>query len=253
MKKYVALYDLHFGYERRNRHRIMLHDEKALGVALAFIRDFKPDTIIFGGDMLDCGAISHHNHGKPGRVEGLRVLADANEMRKTVLEPLEKTKAQLVYIEGNHEKWLDDLMEEEPGLEGILDLTHLLHFGERWTFIRQGGYFNLGKLTFIHGDQIRGGEYSAKAAVLAYQRNVRYGHYHTLQSYTATSAVDIKVGRVGQSVPCLCRKDPTYLQGSPTRWVQGFNYGYILPNGNFNDYTPIIVDGKAIIEGTLYG
>lgn len=252
MRKYVALYDLHYGYERKNRHKVPLHDPKAVGAALSFIRDFKPDTIILGGDALDCGAVSHHNHGKPGRIEGLRILADAKIFREEVLDELERIGKDLIYIVGNHEKWLNDLMEEEPGLEGILDLESILGL-EKWKVIPHGGYHHLGKLTFIHGDQLRSNEYCAKYAVLAYQRNIRFGHFHTFQSFTMTSACDTNMGRTGVAVPCLCRKDPSYGNSAPNKWVQGFNYGYLWDNGNFNDYTPIIVGGQFMANNTLYG
>lgn len=252
MKKYVALYDLHYGFERKNRHKVPLHDHKAVAAALSFIRDFKPDTVILGGDALDCGAISHHNHGKPGRIEGLRILADAEMFRTEILSELESDKKrELIYIVGNHEAWLDDLMEEKPGLEGVLDLNHMLKL-DRWKIIPQGGYHHFGKLTFIHGDQLRSNEYCAKYAVLAYQRNIRFGHFHTYQSFTMTSACDTTMGRTGVAVPCLCRKDPSYGNAAPNKWVQGFNYGYVWDNGNFNDYTVIIVDGRFVANGKMY-
>ena len=53
MEKFVALFDLHWGWERVNGHKKPLHDAKALAVALKFIADYKPDHIILGGDILD--------------------------------------------------------------------------------------------------------------------------------------------------------------------------------------------------------
>jgi metallophosphoesterase superfamily enzyme len=253
VKKYVALYDLHYGFERKNRHKVPLHDVKAVGAVLAFVRDFKPDVLILGGDALDCGAISHHNHGRPGRVEGLRIIADARMLRHEVLSELEKHCKELVYIVGNHEAWLEDLMEREPGIEEILDLKALLSLGPKWKIVPQGGHYKLGKLIFIHGDQLRSNEYCAKYATLAYQKNVRFGHFHTYQAYTMTSACDTDMGRTGIAVPCLCRKDPSYGNSAPNKWVQGFNYGYVWENGNFNDYTPIIVNGEFMVNGKMYG
>lgn len=253
MRKYVALFDLHYGFERKNRHKVPLHDYKAVAAALDFVRDFKPDALILGGDALDCGAISHHNYNKPGRTEGLRLFADAKLFRSEVLDVLEKYAKELVYITGNHEAWLNDLMERDPGLEEILDLKELLKLNDRWKIIPQGGYYHLGKLTFIHGDQLRSNEYCAKYAVLAYQRNIRFGHFHTYQAFTMTSACDTDMGRTGVAVPCLCRKDPSYGNSAPNKWVQGFNYGYLWDNGNFNDYCPIIVNGKFMANGKMYG
>lgn len=251
MKKFLALYDIHFGYERRGGHRVALHDSKAISAVMKFAKDFKPDHVILGGDILDCGAISHHNHGKPGAVEGLRLVADAKEVNKLLIKPIEEiAKGKLVYITGNHEGWLDQLVELHPGLEGIVDLKSILGLSKRWDVVEEGGAYKLGKLVFIHGDQIRGGEMPAKNAVLAYERNVRLGHFHTFQAFTKTSAVDAN-GHTGVVIPCLCKKAPKYGGGAPNKWMQGFSYGFVDDNG-FNDFFPIIVNGSFRAEGKLY-
>lgn len=252
-QKFVALFDAHYGFERDSqRHKTALHDEKAIRVATQFIADFKPDHVILGGDILDCGAVSHHNKHKAGQIEGLRLLADAQGCRDTIIAPIEAVKPQtLTYITGNHEDWLSDVVDDMPGLEGIVDLKSLLKL-DKWKVVPQGGAHKLGKLTFIHGDQIRGGEHIAKAAVTSYERNVRFGHHHTYQVHTKTSAVDAN-GHTGVAVPCLCKKAPRYGEGAPNRWMQGFVWGYVGgPEGCFNDYVAVIVNGKSFINGKLY-
>ena len=134
----------------------------------------------------------------------------------------------------------------------MFDIRKLLSLDSTWQVIPQGKGFNLGKLTFIHGDQISGGEHCAKAAVTTWERNVRFGHHHTYQVYTKTSALDIKLGRTGVAVPCLCTKDPKYGEGKANRWQQGFNFGYLLEDGTFRDYVALIIDGKAVVEGKVY-
>lgn len=253
MEKFLALFDLHFGYERRGGHKLALHDSKALNVALAFAKDFKPDHVILGGDILDCGCISHHNHGKPGAVEGLRLLGDAKELQKAVIEPLNKLSAKTyTYIVGNHEDWLTDLTEQIPALEGIVDVKSLLNLEKPWEIVPCGEAHKLGKLVFIHGDQVKGGEHSAKWATVAFEGNVRFGHHHTYQVYTKTSALDLN-GHTGVAVPCLCRKNPKYGGGSPNRWMQGFLWGYVNgPHGTFNDYVSVVINGNSTINGKTY-
>jgi len=253
LHRFVALFDLHWGYERVNGKTRPLHDPKAIDIALQFIGDFRPHTVILGGDILDCGAISHHNDRKPGRVEGLRLFSDATELRKDVLSVIEtqNRNAALVYITGNHEDWLNDLVDQNPGLDGLVDLRRLLHLGDRWRLIPQGGAYQLGKLWFIHGDQLRGGEMCAKAAVLQWERNVRFGHHHTYQAYTKIAPADAW-GHTGVSVPCLCSKAPKYGEGGANRWIQGFNYGWVGPRGLFQDRVALIVNNQCMAEGTLY-
>ena len=253
LKRFVFATDLHFGFERRSGHKVPLHDIKALNSMLAFVQDFKPDTFIWGGDLIDAGCISHHNHGKPGITEGLKLIEDVTQCRKVAIEPIEKMlpNAKKVLIKGNHERFLADLSEKFPALEGMIEAEHLLKL-DGWQIIEHGGAFNLGKLTFIHGDQLSGGENVAKNAVISYERNIRFGHFHSYQAYSKTSVVSYKNAKTGILVPCLCHKQPSYGRGAPNRWMQGFNYGYILEGGNFSDSIVVVLDGKCVVNGKLY-
>jgi metallophosphoesterase superfamily enzyme len=253
MEKFVALFDAHWGYERAGGHKVPLHDQRAISVAMQFIKDFKPDHVVLGGDMLDCGSLSHHRLGQAGQLESLRILAEAKELKEAVIAPLEKlVPGRLVYHVGNHEDWLNQLVEKIPSLEGIIEVESLLNLGERWEVVSQGKASKLGKLTFIHGDTVRGGQNPALAAVTAYERNVRFGHYHTYQVATKTTPVDAN-GHTGIAVPCLSKKGHAYGKGAPNKWMQGFLWGYIGgPEGVFNDYVTVIVNGKATIGGKLY-
>lgn len=254
-KKFVFLCDLHYGFERKNGHKVPLHDEKAMELALQFTNDYQPDVIILGGDILDCGAISHHNKSKPGRTEGLRIVSDARECFNDFISPLNvkvAPGAKKYYIKGNHEAWLQDLQEEIPGIEGLLDVKQLLQLDSSWNIIDQGDHINLGKLTFIHGDQLSGGEHVAKAAVIAYERSVRFGHFHSTQLYSKNTPIDNVYPKTGMSVGCLCKKAPHYGKGKPNRWNQGFLYGYILSDGSYFDYPVTIIKGQSIIDGKHY-
>lgn len=250
---YVA--DLHLGYERRHGRRVPLHDYKAWGATLSFAEDFKPDVFIFGGDILDCGPISRHNKGKPGNTDGLRLISDAEECRRNVISPVDsllRRSARRVYLWGNHESWILDKLEDDPALEGVLDLRQLLALPGSWEIPEFCGGVGLGKLYFIHGHEVKGGENVAKSAVISYERSIRFGHHHTHQTFTKTSAIDQKLGRTGVAVPCLCTKGPKYGEGKPNRWVQGFNFGYVEDSGNFTDYTPVIINGRFHWNGKLY-
>lgn len=253
LERFVHLTDLHYGSENRNGHKALLHDPKAMSVALQFCKDFKPHHVILGGDILDSGCISHHNHGKPGAVEGLRLIKDAEGLRTEFLDPIERLGARSYeYIIGNHEDWLQDLSDTIPALEGMIDVRSILKLGRQWHITPIGESHKLGKLVFVHGDQVKGGENSAKWATLAYEANIRFGHFHTFQVYTKTSAVEAN-GHTGICIPCLCKKSPRYGGGSPNKWMQGFAYGYLDPQtGIFADYIAIIINGAAIINGKIY-
>ncbi len=255
MKRFLAIYDTHYGFERRNGKLQELHDPKAIAAMLAFASDFKPHHLILGGDILDCGAISHHNHGKPGATEGMKLILDAERCQRELLDPLSAAMApspSAVYITGNHEAWLQDHAMAVPGLEGLLDIPRLLKLPKHMTHLPQGKTHKFGKILFCHGDTIKGGEFPAKAGVLFYQANIRFGHHHTYQAFTMTSAVDDKQPKTGIAVPCLCHKDPAYNKSKPNRWAQGFLYGYVEDNGNFHDAVAVIVNGKTVVSGKVF-
>lgn len=242
------------GFERRSGHLRPLHDERAIGAMLKFARAFRPQHVIFGGDILDCGAVSHHNSGKPGRTEGLKLLRDGKIAEAMLVKPLEALKPKtLTFITGNHEAWIDQLMDATPGLEGCVSAASLMGMEKpRWSFVQQGQLAKLGKLYFAHGDQIKGGEHVAKAAAMNYDRNIVFGHHHTMQMYTKNTPVFEELPRMGVAAPCLCQKDQNYGLGKPNRWAQGFVYGWTHKNGGFNLYVPIIINGKTVIEGKVY-
>lgn len=255
LRRFAALYDLHWGYEISSGEKVPLHDPRAFSVTMQFLKDFKPHDLILGGDILDCGAVSHWNKLKPRKVEGFRLLKDAEECRKQVIEPLENMlpkDGRKVYIVGNHEDWLEDVMDKEPALSGLLDLKKLLRL-QQWEVIPQGKGTWYGKLYYMHGDTIKGGTHCAKKGVDDYTRNVRFGHHHTYQAFTKTSPIDTELPHTGIALPCLCGREPGYMERIPNRWVQGFQWGYMSESGvPFEEHIAIIINGQVSINGKLY-
>lgn len=253
MTRFAFVTDLHWGYELRSGHKVPLHDPRALGAAMNFLEDFRPQTLILGGDILDCGAISHHNKGKPRKTEGLRIKRDGEECRAQVIKPLEAMRpVRKVFITGNHEDWLNDFVDENPSTEGLIDLEPLLGL-QNWTVLPQGHKFHLGKMTFVHGDQLKGGVSVARNAVIEAERSIRFGHFHTFGAHTKTSFIEEKLGRTGMACPCLCTRDPKYGEGRSNSWVQGINFGYVADDGTFADYVAIITNGKLVApSGKVY-
>jgi hypothetical protein len=252
---YLALYDIHVGHERRpGAGKVALHDPRALRAVWKFAEEFKPKRIVMGGDIVDCGVISHHQKGKPGRTEGLRLAQDMTLANELVVQPAESTLARggtIDYLLGNHEDWLMDLIDEQPGLEDMISLERGLGLSKKWTVHPQGSVLHFSKhLLFMHGDQIKGGgENKAKAAVDIYDRCVRLGHYHTFQSFTKTSPIESELPRTGVVIPCLATKNPRYNESKPTRYVQGFNFGWVREDGSFSDYVVPIINGRFIANG----
>lgn len=257
MERFIAVFDSHYGTEKKGGRLVPLHDQRAIDCMLSFAQEFKPHHVVLGGDILDCGAVSHHNHGRPRAVEGMRLLKDAELAKAALVEPLIRTTAQSrrgrkIYHIGNHEKWLQDLLDKEPGLEGMVSAPDLLGLDESYEVHEQGEVSKLGHLHFIHGDTISGGEHVAKQAVTNYAASIAFGHFHTAQTFTMTSQITDELPRQGMAVGALCHKGPNYGKLRPNRWCQGFLSGVVLPNGNFHAVHTNIISGTAVVDGRMY-
>jgi hypothetical protein len=255
--RFVAMYDIHYGKERLStRHYRNTHSMKAITPIFKFMDDFKPNAFVFGGDQNDFGEISHWTKHQRLSNEGLRLIDSLHGFKRDVLDEVDSRLpkgAEKIYILGNHERFLLDLLDENPALEGILDIDRELDLTARgWKIIQMRDSAHLGKLHFIHGQQIAGGEHVAKNAVTSYERSIRFGHAHTYQVYCKTSALDANDFKTGVCVPCLCIRDMKYGEGKPNRWANGFLWGYVAKNGSFNDYVSIIVNGRFMANGRHY-
>lgn len=255
--RFVSMFDIHYGKERLSGgHYKPIHNLKAITPIFKFMEDFKPNAFVFGGDQIDFGEISHWNKTKKLSTEGLKLIDSLDGFKRDILDEVDKRlpkKATKIFHIGNHTDWLFDLIDANPALEGVLDLDKALNLTKRgWKIIPLEGVSNIGKIHFIHGQQIKGGDNIAKQAVLAYDRNIRFGHHHTYQTYLRTSALDTKDMKTGVAVPCLCRRDLKYGEGAPNRWGNGFLWGTVYPNGNFHDQVSLITDGTFYANGKSY-
>lgn len=168
--RFAAIPDCHIPY----------HDKKALNCALKVLDWYKPEVVVVLGDFLDMAPVSHWLKNKRKTKEGMSLAKDyakANEVLDRLLKPWVK---EFTYLEGNHEDWINDALEESPEFAGLIELSVGLRFKER----RAGGLkinqfpygkcWNLGKLWFTHGTYT--GVNHAKKHVDAFERNIVYGH-----------------------------------------------------------------------------
>lgn len=254
--RFIACGDIHCGFERQNGRKQPVHDLKSWAALVEFAKDFKPDAWVFGGDQLDCAPVSHWNGAKKKSIEGLRLLEEFQTFDKEYLTtadrllPRDGTK---IFHFGNHERFIDDFTETNPGVEGLVEIESNLNLVKRgWKIVELGKSSNLGKLHFLHGDKLGGGDNYTKKAVTECERSVRIFHHHTYQATTKVSALDVKDRKTAVGIPCLCLKNPGYAREKPNRWLSGFNYGYIHEDGTYNDYVPIITNGRMTVEGKTY-
>lgn len=258
MERYVALYDIHAGWEwmhvKGTRVVKPTMDEKAIDIALDFINDFKPTVIIFGGDQINCGPISHWNNDYPGRIGSFTLKDELDYFSDVILSKIKfKHKTRKIWHRGNHERWVSDLLDKYPGLMGLVSIEQYLQLNKRnFEVYDYGEYSGVGKLKFIHGENVPGGINIARNAALRYNTNLRMGHFHTYQVYSMFNPLDVLDIKNVIVSPCLSTRGPQYGNNTPNNHVNGFLYGYINDDGNFSDGAIIIADNKTVVNNKAY-
>jgi hypothetical protein len=203
-------------------------------IARQVVRDVKPDLLIIGGDMAEMGCFSYWNKLKPRIMENKRYAKDVTIVRQE-LTWLRTQCNKMVYLEGNHEDWINQHLDANPQLEGLVDYPRdvgVYDLGIEW--VKVNNVYEVGDINFIHGWYHN--MYHAKKHVEDMGSHVIYGHVHDHQVYIKP----IKAKRsphIAMSMGCLCDLNPHFLRGKPNRWINGFGIIEVdSSSGIFNPY-----------------
>ncbi|GAH14841.1 unnamed protein product, partial [marine sediment metagenome] len=210
------------------------------------------------------------NHWKRARgankyFEGKRLQWEYEAFDDEILTPLEKLLprgCEKTFMGGNHEYWIDGLVEKIPQFEGMIEVETSLGLKERgWEWLpwikynkRNDSYVRgvkqYGKLLVFHGQYWN--KYHAAKTADTYSKSCAYAHTHDVQVYTKVT-VDDSGYHTAQSIGCLCNTSPEFLKGKINRWVNAFGILYVREDGCYNLYVPIIIKGKFVFEGRIFG
>lgn len=241
--KILAFFDAH---DTPETHQERFH---LLG---SLIVDKRPDVIVQGGDFLSLESLSHWDRDKRKLMEGRRYQADihsANVAIDIMTIPLWSLQGQqrknkeklyrpdLVWMEGNHEAWLDQYICMHPELEGAVDLKsdlsipYELFRNVKWVpWIGDSAADStvfIGGVGFTHVPRSRTGAISSKylcTRTLAetYDCSIVFGHTHRFQVDTVN-----RVGRNGDSTYMALNAGgffqavPEYAKGNNNDYWQG--------------------------------
>lgn len=248
---YVVAPDIHYP----------LYSKEAFGAMLAFIKENPVAGFIFLGDQLDNQEVSPYTKGKAKlRIEAGTLLTNDRGFDREILQPIERLlpkNAVKVWIDGNHCHWREQLVEEQPELDGVQTYKSLRVEERGWTYIACGKHFRYGKLTFLHGEQLSGiGNQNpagpAKKAVDSYATNVLLGHFHAPGMSTKLLPFDNTQKYQAYVSPILGNVNPGYLRNRPTAWLNGFAIVEFLPSGQFNVFLVNVIDGQFAYGGNIY-
>lgn len=241
IKRGVALFDIHYPE----------HSKSCLNIVYKFLHDFKPDYVVLGGDQMDLNCISHHNKGKVRLLENARLKRDYQGFQSQVLDKIEANipkRCKKYFMIGNHEYWIEQLVDDNANLEGLVEIENNLKL-TKWDIIQFNKVLTLGEMNFIHGFYTN--KYFAEKNIRTYGKNVFCGHLHTHQIYTIISPLNC-LPKSGVGVGCLCNVNPHYMKNKPNKWINQFIYWYELEDGTFRYYIVTILNGVTVINEKIY-
>ena len=278
----VILPDIQIGYFRNSDGVLEpTHDEDALAVALAIVRDVQPDKVVLVGDNVDAPEF-----GKYRLSPAYALTTQASIDRATTLSAELRAcapDAEIVWLAGNHEERLVnatlDNLKAAFGLRRgnskhelpVLSIPYLCRFDEYGITYLPGypasSYWINEKIKVIHGDKVRSGGSTAHAYLNGGTKcSVLYGHIHRREwaersrddydgPKTILAASPGTLARCDGSVPST--KGGLDLDGRPLPIVEDWQQGvgvvtYEPGDGRFWYEQVAIHQGEALFRGTLY-
>jgi predicted phosphodiesterase len=232
--KVMVLSDVHAPYQ----------DDKALAVAEAFKKDFKPDITLALGDWVDAKCIATF-------ASDIHDLDQFHEF-EVANELLDRFQPD-IFFEGNHEERF-----RRPGC--VPQLYRRMMAPQHWLQLKKRGIrwipysknprhlYRLGKLTFIHG--FSAAQNACKNEALAFGCVV-HGHTHRIATVQVPHA---SAAHTAFNIGCLCDLHPPYMENrvGGLSWAHGFGFGYIYKSGNFTFNTARLIGDYIHLEGKQY-
>jgi predicted phosphodiesterase len=199
--KTLVLADTHFPYQSND----------AIKKAIDIGKQFKPDIVVFLGDIIDCVSISRFVKRMDER--------DFNTEIKATRRFLETTTrtfngCKFYYLEGNHELRVSNyLLTHADALATLeeLSLPSLLHLKEmNITFLPSDKILQIGKLTYTHGHLLKGtcSQFPARSLYMSAKTSAICGHAHRESAYTCR-AITGEIFKT-YSIGCLATLTPSY-------------------------------------------
>jgi predicted MPP superfamily phosphohydrolase len=211
-----------------------LHGDKCDPVAveklLEFVKIWKPQVKVFGGDLFDFRNI-RKNAGIAERQESMQ--ADVEQG----LEFLSRYQPD-IFLMGNHDKRLWDVARfHENGIvsdyakQGVKDIESRCRKikCKLIEYKSDSGFYDLGKVRMIHG--YCAGIMATKKHAEIYSPQggiVLHGHTHAIHHHT----IQRVGGGEGRGVGCLAQLDMDYNVAQPNRITHKHGFAYGWTSGN---------------------
>jgi predicted phosphodiesterase len=228
------------------------NDYRAMGVLFAAAKVWKPHILVILGDWADFDSVSLH---EPDEVKHTLLREEADVARWTLDYLAETCGLQLerrIFIEGNHEQRLARyLARRAPALWDALSVGTLLGLDARWEFVPYRSSLRIGRLHLTH-DTGKSGRNAHRQSATSHLGSTIIGHTHRM-AYDVTGTFD---GMPYLSAMFGWLGDRKLAGGytheaNAAEWAHGFGTGLMLANGIVHVQPVPIIDGRAVVGGTL--
>ncbi len=233
-------------------------DPEALAVAEAAQREFKPDNVIIGGDMLNCSPFARHPKQKMRDGAIVDFKATELDVGNAFLDRVQEHTKYTHFLEGNHDAWLErwtvGVGHAAMALHSLISIqVNLSQNRKDFKYIPQIA-FKTDRTTFVelHPKLICVHGWCATKYAAARHRELNpfqsiiFNHTHRRQEDTLTYRV-AEMPSVAMSAGCLCNRTPMYQHtGCETGWTHGFWVAYV-GRESFTVYSVLINKGRAIL------
>lgn len=238
---------------------VPLEDKAAVDVVLQALSIVRPDTLVHLGDLGEWESCSHWRWSRRRKPPLEYLIPEIDADFAAVQLWLDRLDAackaagvsRRVLLTGNHDEWVNRVVEEYPYLAG----THGLEVGLRlkargWEVHPEGDFYRLGDLHLTHGSVGPAGTHHTRRRAMGWGVSTLYGHGHDVQVSSHGT-----VGGVIQatSLGCLKKLDRAanpWLKGQPTAWSHAFGLVHVVDGHAHLQIVPII-HGRAIVNGYL--
>ena len=231
-------------------------EDEAVAVALAAQREFKPDNVIVGNDMLQATPFSRFGNQTIEESVAKDFKSSELDPANEFIDKVQRYTKKTYFQEGNHdahiERWA---AQHSKGAQSIFSLISVKANlskkkdgspREDFVYVRQGHNVQLHpKLICVHG-----WSYSIHCASVHRQKSplqsVIFNHAHRMQSDTLTYPSS-DMPTTALCAGCLCKRIPMYKHdGNPTGWTHGFWVAYV-GRKDFTLYAVPINKGRCIL------
>jgi len=237
-------------------------DRAAVAIATNAHKLLQPDVTVLGGDLWDATPFSRF---------GRKSLAETRHYKnfcRTELVPsskwisgLEAHTKRIVWLEGNHDDWVNRWIANTPGFNDLGDelirtpAMYMQAMHPKLEMVpftsprdKLSTYTLHPRLVTCHGWAAN--KYAARRHLdLSRSKSVVFHHTHRSQCETTR---DPHTGQIieAMSCGCLCKRQPIWQHGVPTDWVHGFWVAY-LGRRTYTLFNVRIEGGRAVMpDGT---